>query len=102
MDMILSSAGRVMEIGGNWLGQCPGFGPGGYGHMGYYGYGGHFMGILLVILLVVVVYLAVRTAHLRKHGDIPVDTPLDILKKRYARGEITKEQYDAMKPDLKD
>lgn len=29
------------------------------------------------------------------------ETPVDILKKRYARGEITKEQYDRMREDLK-
>jgi putative membrane protein len=28
------------------------------------------------------------------------DTALEILKKRYARGEITKDQYEAMKQDL--
>ncbi len=28
------------------------------------------------------------------------DRPLDILRERYARGEITKEQYDQMRRDL--
>lgn len=30
----------------------------------------------------------------------PNQTPLDILKMRYAKGEITKEQFEQMKRDL--
>lgn len=58
------------------------------------------MGLLVIILLIAVIYLAARSSKGRKtEGGLP-DTPLEILKKRYARGEITKEQYEAMKKDL--
>ncbi len=39
-------------------------------------------------------------ANLGIGSGAPVQTPLDVLKLRYAKGEITKEQYDEMKREL--
>ena len=78
---------------------CP-FGPGsGPGTMHPWFGGGYFMWILLIVLAAVVIYLVLQP---RKGGG-PVssaETPMDILKKRYAAGEITKEQFEDMKKDL--
>jgi putative membrane protein len=83
-------------------GQCPGFGNyGGSGPGGYFWYGGHFMMIFLFILLVLAVYLIARNTHHRRDVHTSLETPLDIIKRRYAAGEITKEQYETLKNDLK-
>ena len=74
--------------------------PGWTGMMDY-GWGGTIMLLLLLVVIIVVVY-----AVMRNQGSSPNifssqnETPLDILKKRYARGEITKEEFDRMKNDL--
>ena len=50
--------------------------------------------------LIALVVLAVRqfTAPHREGGG--GHSPLDILKERYAKGEITREQYEQMKKDI--
>ena len=57
------------------------------------------MWILLIILAAVVIYLVLQP---RKGGGsaLSTETPMDILKKRYAAGEITKEQFEDMKKDI--
>lgn len=61
------------------------------------------MGLLGMLLwgvgLVLVIVLAVRWAQGRSFVG-PNESALDILKKRYARGEITKEEFERMKRDI--
>jgi len=73
----------------------------GWGHMAGFGSGGMFMWILLLIAVVLIVYSLTRVSRGGGPGASPHETALDILKKRYAQGEITKEQFDEMKNDLK-
>lgn len=58
--------------------------------------------ILPVIIIVGIVYLGIGLWERKKKtspGGIQQD-PLSILKKRYASGEITREDFDRMKEDL--
>ena len=67
---------------------------------GCFGYGGMFMGMLLIVILVVAaVYWFARAAK-SKTKSVSGETPVDILKKRYAGGEITKDDFERMKKDL--
>jgi putative membrane protein len=74
----------------------PMHGPGSGWPTMHYGYGGWFMWLILVIVVAMAIYFIVQT-HWR--GSVS-ETPLEILKKRYAKGEITKEEYDRLKQDL--
>ena len=58
-------------------------------------------GLLIAGLVYLVRYLVLRTVRDSLHpSSSDRETPLDILKKRYARGEITAEQYHQMKRTL--
>ncbi len=84
------------------IGPGPFYGPMGRGHMyGMYGMGGPFMGIIWIAFLVLLgfgVYYLFKNKNINKDAN---ETPLDIIKKRFARGEITKEEYEHMKGELK-
>lgn len=60
-----------------------------------------FLGWALVIALVATVVLAVVWTIRRSGGSTrPAETPLEILKRRFAKGEITPEQFQQMKRQL--
>jgi putative membrane protein len=75
----------------------------GYGGYGMGWFGGFFMivvwGLAIVGIILLVRWLAVSS---KKHEMVEgvADSPLEILKRRYARGEINKEEFEKMKKDL--
>jgi len=60
--------------------------------------------ILIIVLVVILIYaLAGKSAQSPPEpssGSHSEETPVDILKKRYARGEISREEFEQMKKDL--
>ncbi len=57
-----------------------------------------FWGLVIVALILLVRWL--WTQGQVRAGAPSVETPLDVLKRRYARGEITKEEFERIKQDI--
>lgn len=102
MNELANLNGFVQWRGYDW-------GMGGPGGMMGYGYGmswmgGVFMMIFWIAVIVAIIFLirwlfvsSRTTAHGPSHGG---ETALDILRKRYARGEIDKLEFEEKKKDL--
>ena len=74
---------------------------GNWGHMMGSGYGGGFMWLIVLVLVGVGIYFLLKV-YKSKGSDVSnIETPSDILKQRYAKGEIDKEEFERKKNDLK-
>lgn len=83
-------------------------------HMGYGGYGLLITAVVWIGLIVLGIWLLAKlfpnagNAGRRGSGTSGVgraratdsDTAMEILRRRYARGELTKEEYETMRHDL--
>jgi len=87
-----------MLMWGLWVGSSM------YGMGGMMGYGGGFMSLIpfafLVLLALGAYYLLKEFMSTDKAVPSQGERALDILKERYARGEITREEYMKMKEEL--
>jgi putative membrane protein len=71
------------------------------GHMMGYGYGGGFMWLILLLVFVAVgIYFLLQFKKSKGFDSSTIETPLDILKKRYANGEIDKEEFERRRSDV--
>jgi putative membrane protein len=65
--------------------------------------GGAFMGfIILLLVIAVIIYFVLKVGKGGEPGSSYTKTPLDVLKNRYAKGEISKEDFDRMRKDLEE
>ncbi len=68
---------------------------------GNQGFMGGFMWIFWIAIIVGIIFLVKwMVQQSRPGGQQQGESSLEILKKRYARGEIDKEEYDRKKKDL--
>ena len=75
-----------------------GFGMGSYGAIGFgMGFGFLFM-ILFWGAVIWFIVALINSSQSNKKDD---SGPITILKKRFAKGEITKKQYESMKKEIK-
>lgn len=78
----------------------------GFSRFGYGMFDGRFMwiGMLLHLLLVVgvvllIIWIVKKLTH-PKSVSVDSSKAIEILKERYAKGEITKEEYEVIRKDL--
>ncbi len=71
----------------------------GYGMMGF-GLIGLLFNVLVLVGIVVLIVWAVKSFSSRTHVEARGQSARDILQARYARGEITREQYQEMLKDI--
>jgi len=91
----------IFGLFGGWQGY--GYGMMGPGMMG--GFGGFwFMPIIMIVFWGLVIWGIVALVRGVSAGSTgpsaQTDSALEILKRRYARGEITKQEYEERKKDL--
>ena len=62
-----------------------------------------FMPILWIVILGLIIWMVMATLHrpgqMHNAANKP-ESPMDILKRRYAQGEIDKKEYEVKKKDL--
>lgn len=77
----------------HWLNYCDQ-----YGH-GFMGFGPLGMIIFWIFLIMVIIFM-VRAFSGQPPRHPVIETPLDILKRRYAAGEITAQEFKEMKGEI--
>lgn len=65
-------------------------------------FGGGFMWIFWVLIIVGIFFLFQNIAKGNSGSSSDNETPMGILKKRYARGEIEEEEYERRRKELEE
>ncbi len=63
-------------------------------------FGGMIMMVIFGVLVVIGIVVLIKLLLSQSPGERSSQSALEILRKRYARGEITKEEFENMKKDI--
>ncbi len=68
----------------------------------WFGFGGGFMWLIWILFIVAVIWVIKSAAGAGRGGEPPAtrESALEILKARYARGEISAEEYQRMRREI--
>ena len=78
-----------------------------FSRVGYGMFGGQFMWVvmllhlLLVIGVILFIIWIVRKLTHPKHVNVESSAAIEIIKERYAKGEISKEEFETLRKDLR-
>lgn len=64
------------------------------------GFGMGFGWIFMILFWVLVIFIVISL--MKKSGSSEKETAEDVLKKRYARGEISKEEFERLKKGIRE
>jgi putative membrane protein len=67
----------------------------------HYGFGGIGMIAIWIAVIAIIAVLVKSFLGSARTGESRSSTPLEILKKRYASGEITRDEFEEKKTDLR-
>ena len=85
--------GMMNMMGGNMMGNYPSY----YGY-GYNSFWNIFWSIFLIGVIALVIWLIYKFTKKGKESE----TPINILQKRYAKGEINKKQLEEIKKEMEE
>ena len=81
-------------------GMGPGMMGGGYGMSWFWPIIMSAFWIAVIVGIIFLIRWLILSTRTGSHGTIPGDSALEILKKRYARGEINKDEFEEKKRDM--
>jgi len=96
--LIISTARNAFAQWGGYGGW--GHGPGMMGGYGMGWFGGIFMIVFWIVVIVGIVFLIRWLVQSTRGGGGSAESSLEILKRRYAKGEINKKEFEQKKKDL--